>query len=272
ELVARAIHQLSPRRERLLVAVNCAALAPALIASELFGHEQGAFTGAVKRRLGRFELANEGSLFLDEIGELSLENQVLLLRVLQERTVERVGGSNALPIDVRVLAATHRDLEADVRGGRFRSDLFYRLNVFPIRLPPLRERAIDIPALVEHFVGHFSRRLNRPAVKVPPATLELLCGYHWPGNVRELENVIERALIVTTGETLEIERRWFAASSAAVCDGSSLAATERQAIMAALERADGQIYGPAGAAAALGLKPSTLYGKMRKLNIPRRSP
>jgi formate hydrogenlyase transcriptional activator len=270
ELVARAIHQLSPRREHLLVAVNCAALAPGVIASELFGHEQGAFTGATKRRLGRFELAHRGTIFLDEIGELPPETQVLLLRVLQERALERVGGHEPIAVDVRVLAATHQDLEAALHEGRFRADLFYRLNVFPIRVPPLRERRADIPDLVRHFLHRFGRQLNRPATQVSPATLEMLTAYHWPGNVRELENLVERAMIVATGDTLEIDPSWLrpAPPRGAAADGPArLAELERRAILDALERCRGKIYGPGGAAAALGLKPTTLYGKMRKHGI-----
>src|SRR6516162_7933347 len=189
ELVARAIHQLSPRRDRLLVAVNCAALAPGVIASELFGHEPGAFTGATRRRTGRFEVAHEGTIFLDEVGELPPETQVMLRRVLQERAIERVGGSEVVAVDVRVIAATHQDLAAAVAQGRFRADLFFRLNVFPIHVPPLRERREDIPDLVHHFLHQFGRRLNKPIERVSPAALQLLLDYPWPGNVRELENI-----------------------------------------------------------------------------------
>jgi formate hydrogenlyase transcriptional activator len=270
ELVARAIHQLSARREHLLVAVNCAALAPGVIASELFGHEQGAFTGATKRRLGRFELAHRGTVFLDEIGELPPEMQVILLRVLQERAIERVGGHEPIAVDVRVLAATHQDLTATLNEGRFRADLFYRLNVFPIRVPPLRERREDIPDLVRHFLHRFGRRLNRPVAQVSPAALRALTEYHWPGNVRELENLVERAMIVATGDTLEVDPNWLRPEPPAVAvngDQPGLANLERRAILEALERCHGKIYGPGGAAAALGLKPTTLYGKMRKHRI-----
>jgi formate hydrogenlyase transcriptional activator len=273
ELVARAIHQLSPRRDHLLVTVNCAALAPGIIASELFGHEQGAFTGATKRRPGRFELAHQGTILLDEIGELPPETQVMLLRVLQERVIERVGGSVPIGIDTRIIAATHQDLTAAMNQGRFRADLFFRLNVFPIRVPPLRERREDIPDLVRHFLYHFGRRMNKPVVAVDPSTLQLLMGYHWPGNLLELENLIERAMIVSTGETLEVDPNWLtpAHGDSAVAEaGTSLAERERRAIVDALERSQGKIYGPDGAAAALGLKPTTLYGKMRKYRIGRR--
>jgi len=270
ELVARAIHQLSPRRERLMVAVNCAALAPGVIASELFGHEAGAFTGASRRRAGRFELAHRGTLFLDEVGELPEETQVLLLRALQERVIERVGGGEAIPVDVRVIAATHRDLGVAESNGEFRADLFYRLNVFPIRVPPLRERREDIPDLVRHFVHHFGRRLGKSNVQVHPDTLQALAAYPWPGNVRELENIIERAMIVTAGEQLEVDTRWLESAGARVTDGlesGALSDLERRAIVDALNRCHGRVYGPNGAAAALGVRPTTLYGKMRKYHI-----
>jgi formate hydrogenlyase transcriptional activator len=273
ELVARAIHQLSPRRERLLVAVNCAALAPGVIASELFGHEQGAFTGATRRRIGRFELAHQGTIFLDEVGELTPEMQVLFLRVLQERLIERVGGGEPIPVDVRVIAATHQDLEAAVQAGRFRQDLFFRVHVFPIHVPPLRQRREDIPDLVRHFVQHFGRRLGKPVAHVSPAALKLLTEYHWPGNVRELENLVERALIVAGGDTLEVDPLWMKPAGGVVPPSpAALAEVERRAILDALARCGGKIYGLGGAAAVLGLKPTTLYGKMRKLNIPRHGP
>jgi formate hydrogenlyase transcriptional activator len=275
ELVARAIHQLSPRRDHLLVTVNCAALAPGVIASELFGHEAGAFTGATRRRVGRFELAHQGTIFLDEVGELPAETQVLLLRVLQERVLERVGGSDPVPVNVRVLAATHQDLTAAVSQGRFRADLFFRLNVFPIHVPPLRERREDIHDLVRHFLHRLGRRLGKPAADVHPATLQLLTECHWPGNVRELENLIERALIVSAGDTLEVDPRWLQparAEAAAPAARPGLAEVERRAILEALERCHGKIYGPGGAAAVLGLKPTTLYGKMRKHHIPKHPP
>jgi formate hydrogenlyase transcriptional activator len=269
ELIARAIHKISPRRQHLLVKLNCAALASGVIASELFGHEAGAFTGALKARRGRFEIAQKGSLFLDEVGEIPPDIQVMLLRVLQERVIERVGGNEPVPVDVRIIAATHQDLAAAVRDGRFRADLYYRLNVFPLRVPPLRERKEDIPALVTHFVRHFAGRLNRPAVRVSSATMNLLTGYSWPGNVRELENLLERALIVASGDDLRIDPTWLSVPLPAPEQASSLADVERQAIVQALERCGGKIHGPAGAAQALGLKPSTLYGKMRKFHIER---
>jgi len=275
ELVARAIHQLSPRRDRLLVAVNCAALAPGVIASELFGHEPGAFTGATRRRAGRFEMAHRGTLFLDEVGELPNETQVLLLRALQERVIERVGGTGPIEVDVRVIAATHRDLGTMVQEGRFRADLYFRLNVFPIPVPPLRERRDDIPDLVRHFLQQFGRRMGKAGVTASEATLQRLMAYPWPGNVRELENIIERAMIVTTGETLQLDPNWLAAAPPVQIprsDKLGLADLERRAIVEALHRCHGRVYGPKGAAALLGLKPTTLYGKMRKLGVEKYAP
>jgi formate hydrogenlyase transcriptional activator len=254
------------------VPVHCAALAPGVLVSELFGHEQGAFTGAARRRLGRFELAHEGSIFLDEVGELTLEAQVLLLRVLQERVIERVGGSEPIPVDVRVIAATHRDLEQASADGRFRHDLFYRLNVFPIRVPSLRERREDIPDLVRHFLGRFSQRMNKPIDRIHPQALARLEAYDWPGNVRELENLIERAFIVATGDVLDIDPFWLKPAdpgTATQAPAGTLAEIDRRAILDALDRCQGKIYGSKGAAAALGLKPTTLYGKMQKLDIAR---
>jgi formate hydrogenlyase transcriptional activator len=268
ELVARAIHQLSPRRDHLLVSVNCSAFGSGVIASELFGHEPGAFTGAIRRRLGRFELAHQGTVFLDEVGELSPEIQVMLLRVLQERVIERVGGSQLIPVDVRIIAATHEDLSAATQQKTFREDLFFRLNVFPIIVPPLRERRQDIPDLVRHFLHHFGRRLNKPGVRASPGTMKLLLKYDWPGNVRELENIVERAMIVTAGDNLQVDPGWLRPATAENRKGR-LAEVERGAILEALAQSHGKIYGPGGAAAALGLKPTTLYGKMRKHRISR---
>ncbi len=273
ELVARAIHQLSPRRQHLLVSVNCAALSPTLLPSELFGHEAGAFTGATKRRIGRFELAHRGTLFLDEIAEIPPEIQVMLLRVLQERTFERVGGNQAMGVDVRVVAATHQDLPALVQAGRFRADLFYRLNVFPICVPALRDRPEDIPDLARHFLHHFNRRMNKQVQTISPIAIQRMQAYPWPGNVRELENIVERAMIATTSSVLDVDPNWLArpiANSSARAEG--LQDVERQTIEAALKRSNGKIYGPGGAAAALRLKPTTLYGKMRKLGIDRKAP
>ena len=271
ERIARAIHELSPRRERLLVKVNCAALAPGVLVSELFGHEAGAFTGAVKARPGRFEIAHQGTLFLDEVAEISPETQVLLLRVLQERVIERVGGNEPIPVDVRVIAATNRDLQVAVAEGWFRADLFYRLHVFPLRVPPLRERREDVAPLAHHFVAQLGRKMNRPGRRLDPRSVELLEAYYWPGNVRELENLLERALIVSPGEVLHIDPTWLSGSTPPPSDGSSLADVERRTIVEALQRCGGKIYGAGGAARLLGLKPTTLYGKMRKLHIPRSS-
>jgi formate hydrogenlyase transcriptional activator len=270
ELVARAIHQLSPRRERLLVTVNCAALTPTLLLSELFGHEAGAFTGASKRRIGRFELAQRGTLFLDEIAEIPPEAQVTLLRALQERTIERVGGNQAIAVDVRVIAATHQDLPALVQAGRFRADLFYRLNVFPIEVPALRERPADIPDLVRHFLHQFNRRMNKHVQTITPDALARMKQYPWPGNVRELENIVERAMIAAAGTELEVDPHWLT-TPALASPRRGFREVERQTIEEALTKSGGRIYGPAGAAAALSLKPTTLYGKMRKLGIERKN-
>jgi len=274
ELVARAIHQLSARRDRLLVSLNCAALAPGVVASELFGHEQGAFTGATRRRVGRFELAHEGTLFLDEIGELPPETQVLLLRVMQERVIERVGGSEPIPVNVRVIAATHRDLAAAMNQGEFRADLFFRLSVFPILVPPLRERREDIPDLVKHTLQRLGQQASKSPLRMDPQAMRLLSEYHWPGNVRELQNIIERAAVVATGDSLQIDPGWFQARLAMFSDEDShgLAALERRAIEDALAQCHGKIYGPQGAASVLKLKPTTLYGKMRKYGIPKHLP
>ncbi len=273
ELVARAIHQVGPRRDHAFVAVNCAALNPSVLTSELFGHEPGAFTGATKRRIGRFERAHRGTIFLDEIAEVSQEVQILLLRVLQERVIERVGGNEPIAVDVRVIAATHRELDREVNEGKFRADLFFRLNVFPIRVPPLRERREDIPDLIQHFLHAFNRRMSKQVRQVAPDTLRLLLNYDWPGNVRELENLIERALIVGSQDTLRIDPNWLLAARPPSEGPTSLGLheTERQTILSALERCAGKIYGPAGAAAMLGLKPTTLYGKMRKHGIAKKS-
>lgn len=273
ELVARAIHDISSRREHLLVKINCAALAPTLITSELFGHEAGAFTGAAGQRQGRFELAQHGSIFLDEIAEIPLETQVMLLRVLQERTIERVGGNQSIPVNVRVIAATNRDLKKHVEDGHFRADLFYRLNVFPIQVPTLRERREDIPALINHFITRFAPRMNKEITRVNRRTMELLTNHDWPGNVRELENIVERAVIVSRGDTLEIDSKWLSEGGEAVAaprDSLSFAEVERQTILDALQRCGGRIYGPGGAAALLKLKPTTLYGKMSKHRLARR--
>lgn len=271
ELIARAIHESSQRHDHLMVKVNCAALSASLITSELFGHESGAFTGAAKRRQGRFELADQGSIFLDEISEVPLETQVLLLRVLQERTIERVGGSEPIAINIRVIAASNRDLKSEVDAGRFREDLFYRLNVFPIRIPPLRERREDIPLLLNHFIDRFSRRINKRIKGVSRATMELLMNYDWPGNIRELENIVERAVVVSEEENLVVDSSWLAGGiepvKAKITLRRSFADIERETIRQTLVSTGGKIYGADGAAARLALKPTTLYGKMRRLGI-----
>ncbi len=265
ELVAQAIHRLSPRRGHLMVKVNCAALPSGLVESELFGREKGAYTGALTRQVGRFEVADGSTLFLDEIGELSLEVQAKLLRVLETGEFERLGSPRTIKVDVRLVAATNRDLVADVRKGRFREDLYYRLNVFPIRVPPLRERPEDIPALVWTFLEELSSRMGKTITQVPRQTMEALQRQPWPGNVRELKNVIEHGAIVTTGKTLRVPLLDDAAPVAA--PPQTLAEAEREVILRALESRRWRIKGPKGAAAALGLNPSTLYGRMKKLGI-----
>ena len=279
ELIARAIHDRGRRRDRPLVKVNCAAIAAGLVESELFGHVKGAFTGALERRVGRFELAHGGTIFLDEIGEVPLETQVKLLRVLQEQEFEPVGSSRTVRIDVRIIAATNRDLDEAVRSGRFRSDLFYRLNVLPVTVPPLRERRSDIPQLVAFFLARFSRRFQRAVTAVSRETLELLVNYPWPGNIRELQNVIERAVVLTQGATLALDHDLRAASvvasrpepAAPAADGHSLQEVERRHILEVLSRTRGVIEGPAGAAQILKLHPNTLRSRMKKLGIGRTS-
>ena len=271
ELFARAVHQLSPRNARPLVKVNCATLPTNLIESELFGHEKGAFTGAAAKRLGRFEVAHGGTLFLDEIGELPLELQAKLLVVLQDGEFERVGSSRTIPVDVRIIAATNRDLEEDVRNGRFRADLYYRLQVFPITLPALRERREDIPLLVRFFVERFARKSGKAIQAVPAGAMEALQDYAWPGNIRELQNVIERAVINTQGPSLRLMDTFGAPRG--VGAGSprtrTLAESEAECIVRALKETHWKIEGKHGAATALGLPPSTLRKRMRKLGIHR---
>jgi DNA-binding NtrC family response regulator len=271
ELVARAIHEASTRRKRLLVKVNCAAIPRELVESELFGHERGAFTGATEQRRGRFELADGGTIFLDEIGELPLEAQAKLLRVLQEREFERVGGSRTLRSDVRVIAATNRELEAQVGAGRFRADLFYRLNVFPLMVPPLRERREDIPRLVAHFTAKIGRRLGRKPDGISPAFLDRAAAHPWPGNIRELENMVERALIASDGGSIDLPAASGAKAAADVPipEGphGTLEDVERAHIRRVLEAARWVIEGELGAARILGLNPSTLRGRLRKLGI-----
>jgi formate hydrogenlyase transcriptional activator len=272
ELIARAIHKKSPRGERAFVAVNCAAIPQSLIASELFGHERGAFTGALQRRLGSFELAEGGTIFLDEIGELPLETQIALLRVLQEREIQRVGGSQPIRVNIRVLAATNRDLQKAIAAGTFRHDLFYRLNVFPIHIPPLRERTEDIPVLVEYFVARFAKKAGKNIRSIDKGALELLESYSWPGNIRELQNVIERAVIVCETETLTIDDSWLSIGNSHIQGpagalGRKSPAEEKELIEKALTEAEGRVSGPSGAAAKLGIPPSTLEYKVRLLKI-----
>ena len=272
ELIARAIHKRSQRSSRAFVSVNCAAIPSSLIASELFGHERGAFTGALQRRLGRFELAEGGTIFLDEIGELPPETQITLLRVLQEREFERVGGSQPIHANVRVITATNRDLENAIGTGVFRKDLFYRLNVFPIQIPPLRERRADIPALVEYFIQRYSTEAGKKIGSIEKRTLELLQSYSWPGNIRELQNVIERSVIVCDTDPFSVDPSWIsgAPSSSRQSDGliaRKSAAEEKDVIEAALAATGGRISGPSGAAAQLGVPASTLESKIRSLRI-----
>jgi len=272
ELVARAIHKRSPRSSRAFVSVNCAAIPSSLIASELFGHEKGAFTGAVQRRHGRFELADGGTIFLDEVGELPAETQMTLLRVLQEREFERVGGSVPIRVNVRVIAATNRDLEAAVADGTFRADLFYRLNVFPLEIPALRDRRTDILLLVEYFTHRYGARMGKKIRGISKETANLLQSYDWPGNIRELQNVIERAVIVSDSDSLSIDERWLSRRPVSAPKGAgpsvpTLATHEKDAIEAALRESRGRVSGPFGAAARLGVRSSTLESKIKALKI-----
>ena len=271
ELIARAIHKRSPRAARAFVAVNCAAIPSTLIESELFGHEKGAFTGALQRRQGRFELADGGTLFLDEVGELPAETQIKLLRVLQEREFERVGGSGPIRANVRVIAATNRDLQDAVADGAFRADLFYRLNVFPFEVPPLRERRSDIPLLVEYFIHRYAKRVGKRIRSVTQETSVLLQSYDWPGNIRELQNVIERAVIVCDSDTLSIDARWLSGRTLeappVMSPNGTLTDHEKDAIEAALKESKGRVAGPFGAAGRLGVPASTLESKIKALKI-----
>ena len=272
ELIARAIHKRSKRATRLLIRVNCAAIPPSLIASELFGHEKGAFTGALQRRLGRFELADGRTIFLDEIGDLPAETQIALLRVLQEREIERVGGSQSISVDVRVLAATNRDLKEAMAAGTFRQDLFYRLNVFPIQIPSLRERVDDIPLLVTYMVERYAKKAGKRIRTIQKETLKLFQAYDWPGNIRELQNVIERAVVLCDSETFSVDEAWLKPeghrlSGAVLPLGATLAEHEKEIIEAALADCGGQVSGPTGAAAKLGLPRQTLESKIIALGI-----
>ena len=272
ELIARAIHNRSGRRDQGFVKLNCAAIPSGLLESELFGHERGAFTGAITQKVGRLELAAKGSLFLDEIGDIPLELQPKLLRVLQEREFERLGSTRTKKVDVRVVAATHHDLEQMILDKQFRSDLFYRLNVVPIFLPPLRERPEDIPLLVLHFVRQFARRMRKTIDMMPPGTMDALRRYQWPGNIRELENVIERAVILSSGPVLRVSRQDLRTRIAPVHNADhvqTLEEVERNHIVKTLKETRWTLSGPSGAAARLGLNRSTLYFRMKKLGIVR---
>jgi transcriptional regulator with GAF, ATPase, and Fis domain len=272
ELIARAIHKHSQRSGQAFISVNCASIPSSLIASELFGHEKGAFTGAVQRRQGRFELAHSGTIFLDEVGDLPAETQITLLRVLQERQFERVGGNRILHTDVRVIAATNRDLTAAIAAGTFRADLFYRLNVFPIEVPPLRKRKEDIPMLVEYFVKRYAEKAGKQVCKIDNNTLELCQSYPWPGNIRELQNIVERSVILCSGDTFWIEEAWLASvqpprQELAGPLPNTLQNREREIIETALAESKGKVAGPEGAAAKLGIPRSTLDSKIKQLKI-----
>ena len=272
ELIARALHAQSKRSSRPFIRVNCAAIPSSLIASELFGHEKGAFTGALQRRLGRFEAANHGTIFLDEIGELPMATQIALLRVIQEREFERVGSSQPVSVDVRIIAATNRDLKAAVTAGTFRRDMFYRLNVFPIQMPSLRERADDIPLLVDFLVELYAKKTGKKVSRIKDGTIEMLQAYEWPGNIRELQNVIERAVILCAGETLSVSETWLKLatprrSGITAPLVATLADREREVIEAALADSQGRISGPSGAAAKLGIPRQTLDSKIANLQI-----
>jgi transcriptional regulator with GAF, ATPase, and Fis domain len=273
ELIARAIHNNSPRKDKMMVKVNCAALPAHLIESELFGHERGAFTGATDRRLGKFELANRGTLFLDEIGEMPLDLQVKLLRALQEKEIERIGGMATIKVDIRIIVATNRDLEKEVSEGRFRSDLYYRLNTFPITLPALRQRREDIPLLADYFIRRFSKKANKNINRLSNAALQDLLQYAWPGNVRELEHVIERSILFSTAGTLkqiylpEAKVTLRKLNLSDVYIPRTMDEQERDHILRTLDYCNGKIAGTAGAAAILDLPPTTLHSKMRRLGI-----
>jgi formate hydrogenlyase transcriptional activator len=273
ELIARAVYKRSNRSARAFIRVNCGAISPGLIGSELFGHEKGAFTGALQRRIGRFEAADGGTIFLDEIGDLPMETQIALLRVLQEREFERVGSSQPLAVDVRVLVATNRDLKSAVEAGTFREDLFYRLNVFPIHLPSLRERVDDIPLLVEYLIDRYAKKAGKKFRDITSKTLELFQAYNWPGNIRELQNVIERAVILCDGDTFAVDETWLKRASHQVSDGpavplvSTLVDREREMIETALAQSQGRVGGPSGAATKLGIPRQTLESRIVSLGI-----
>ena len=275
ELIARAIHKHSRRSGQAFISVNCASIPSSLIASELFGHEKGAFTGAIQRRQGRFELAHSGTIFLDEVGDLPAETQIALLRVLQERQFERVGGNQVLSSDVRVIAATNRDLPASIAAGTFRSDLFYRLNVFPVEVPPLRKRREDIPMLVEYFVKRYAEKAGKQIRKIDTNTLERCQSYPWQGNNRELQNIVERSVILSSGDTFWIEEAWLASPALTRNElprplPDTLENHEREIIETALAECKGRVAGPRGAAARLGIPRSTLDSKIAQLKIKKR--
>jgi formate hydrogenlyase transcriptional activator len=267
ELIARAIHENSRRKDRTFVKLNCAAIPTGLLESELFGHEKGAFTGAISQKLGRLELADRGSLFLDEIGDIPLEIQPKLLRALQEREFERLGSTQTKRVDVRLVAATNRDLEKMVADRHFRNDLYYRLNVFPIHIPPLRERPEDIPLLVRYFTQKYARRMEKQIDSIPSAALNKIMGWHWPGNIRELENFVERAVILTRGATLQFPLDELKNGGAKSAAPKIVRSSERDQIVRVLNESNGQVGGPNGAAARLGLKRTTLISRMKKLGI-----
>jgi formate hydrogenlyase transcriptional activator len=270
ELIARAIHNLSARCGRPFIKLNCAAIPFDLLESELFGHEKGAFTGAIAQKVGRFELADKGTLFLDEVGDIPLPLQPKLLRVLQEQEFERLGSGRTHQVDVRLVAATHRNLVEMVKRNEFRSDLYYRLNVFPVPLPPLRERREDIPALVEHFVAIYARRMNKQIDRIPPGAMSALVSYQWPGNIRELQNFIERSIILTSGNVLDPPLTSLKSGAVAESiEATTLEDAERDHIRKILEQTRWVVSGPNGAAARLGIKRSTLYFRMQKLGISR---
>jgi len=272
ELIAHAIHDRSRRRSKSFVKVNCAAIPSGLLESELFGYERGAFTGAIAQKTGRLELADQGTLFLDEIGDIPLELQPKLLRLLQEREFERLGSTRTKQVNLRVIAATHRDLEDMILHSLFRSDLYYRLNVVPITIPPLRERPDDIPLLVQYFARQFGRQMNKMIGAISPETMEMLVQYAWPGNIRELQNIIERAVVIHERGTLTVKKGWlchesFLSESPSLSSFATATTGERDAIGAALARARGRVSGPSGAAAILGIPPSTLESRIRSMNI-----
>ena len=271
ELIARAIHDRSRRKDRTFVKVNCAAIPTGLLESELFGHERGAFTGAISQKIGRLELADQGTLFLDEVGDIPLEIQPKLLRALQEREFERLGSTHTKKVNIRLVAATNRDLDKMIENREFRSDLYYRLNVFPIRIPPLRERPEDIPLLVRYFAQKYGRRMEKQIESIPAATMKALASWHWPGNIRELENFIERSVILTHGSALQVPVSELGNNGNGNGNGAHVVETrdtgERDEILRALRETKGRVAGPEGAAARLGLKRTTLISRMKKLGI-----